>query len=71
MNGDRVKGTFDELVGSAKRMAGRLTGNRLLEAKGITQYGKGRFENALSRARQILHGTNRKATPKRSAPDLD
>jgi|HubBroStandDraft_1064217.scaffolds.fasta_scaffold79448_2 uncharacterized protein YjbJ (UPF0337 family) len=69
MNRDRVKGIFDELVGSAKRMVGKFAGNRPLEARGIAQQGKGRFRNALGSAKKFLHGTKEKAVPNRSAPD--
>ena len=35
MNKDRAKGTIDEVLGSAKRKAGELTGDTQLEVKGM------------------------------------
>ena len=46
MNTDRVKGTIDEVVGSAKRKAGELTGDTPLQIKGIAQQAKGTTETA-------------------------
>ena len=37
MNKDRVNGTIDKVVGSAKQKAGKLTGNTQLQIKGIAQ----------------------------------
>lgn len=46
MNRDRMKGTIDEVVGSAKRKAGELTGNTKLQVEGMAQQVKGKVENA-------------------------
>lgn len=46
MNKDRLKGTIDEVVGSAKRKAGELTGNTRLQVEGMAQQVKGKVENA-------------------------
>jgi uncharacterized protein YjbJ (UPF0337 family) len=46
MNKDRMKGTIDEVVGSAKRKAGELTGNTKLQVEGMAQQVKGKVENA-------------------------
>jgi uncharacterized protein YjbJ (UPF0337 family) len=46
MNRDRVKGTIDEVAGSAKRKAGALIGNTKLEVEGSVQQAKGKVENA-------------------------
>ncbi len=43
MNKNRVKGAIDEAVGTAKRKAGKLTGNTPLRAKGIAQQMKGKL----------------------------
>jgi uncharacterized protein YjbJ (UPF0337 family) len=61
MNRDRVKGTVDEAVGSAKRKAGQLTGNTPLQVKGIAQQVKGKLENTLGKAKDAVRG-NRRAT---------
>lgn len=65
MNKNRVKGAIDEAVGTAKRKAGKLTGNTPLRAKGIAQQMKGKLENALGRAKDVVHETKRQAAPER------
>ena len=52
MNKDRVNGTINEVVGSAKRTAGKLTGNTPLQVKGMAQQVKGKLENTLGKARR-------------------
>lgn len=58
MNEDRVNGTIDEVVGSAKRTAGKLTGNTPLQVKGMAQQVKGKLENTLGRTKDAVRGTN-------------
>ena len=65
MNKDRVRGIFDELAGNAKRIFGRLTGDKPLQARGIVQQAKGKFTNALGRVKGILQRSDQKATPER------
>jgi uncharacterized protein YjbJ (UPF0337 family) len=57
MNRDRVNGTIDEVVGSAKRKAGKLTGNTPLRVKGIAQQVKGKLENTVGKAKDVVRGT--------------
>jgi uncharacterized protein YjbJ (UPF0337 family) len=54
MNKDSVKGTFDEVVGAAKRKAGELTGNTRLEVEGMTQQVKGKVENAWGKTKEAV-----------------
>lgn len=54
MNKDRVKGTIDKVVGSAKRKAGTWTGNTPLQVKGMAQQAKGKVENAWGKAKDGL-----------------
>lgn len=58
MNNNRVNGTIDEVVGSAKRKAGKLTGNAPLQVKGIAQQAKGKIENALGKTKDAISETN-------------
>ncbi|MGB7265393.1 MAG: CsbD family protein [Terracidiphilus sp.] len=58
MNRDRVKGTIDEMVGSAKRKAGQLTGDTPLQVKGIAQQVKGKLENTLGKTKDAVRGAN-------------
>ncbi|MDR3776424.1 MAG: CsbD family protein [Terracidiphilus sp.] len=51
MNKDRMKGTVDEVVGSAKRKAGELTGNTKLQVEGMAQQVRGKIENAWGETR--------------------
>ena len=53
MNKDRVKGTIDEVVGSAKRKAGKLTGDTKLQVEGIAQQVKGKVENAWGKTKDV------------------
>ena len=54
MNKDRVKGTIDEVAGSARRKAGALTGNTNLEVGGIVQQAKGKVENAWGKTKDAV-----------------
>ena len=54
MNRDRVKGTIDEVTGSAKRKAGALTGNTRLEVAGMVQQAKGKVENAWGKTKDAV-----------------
>jgi uncharacterized protein YjbJ (UPF0337 family) len=61
MNKDRVKGTLDEMMGSAKRKTGELTGDTLLEVKGMAQQVKGKVENAWGKAEDAVLEANKEA----------
>jgi uncharacterized protein YjbJ (UPF0337 family) len=61
MNKDRVKGTIDEVVGSAKQTAGKLAGNKPLQVKGIAQQMKGKLENSLGKTKDAVGGIGRRA----------
>ncbi|MGD1108482.1 MAG: CsbD family protein [Terracidiphilus sp.] len=58
MNSNRVNGKVDEVVGSAKRKAGKLTGNTPLQVKGIAQQTKGKLESTLGKAKDMVRGAN-------------
>ena len=64
MNKDRAKGTIDEVMGSAKRKAGELTGNTQLQVEGIVQQVKGKVENAWGKAKDVVHEANHEAEVK-------
>jgi len=49
-----VKGTIDEVAGSAKRKAGALTGNTKLEVEGMVQQAKGKVENAWGKTKDAV-----------------
>jgi uncharacterized protein YjbJ (UPF0337 family) len=54
MNRDRVKGTINEVAGSAKRKAGELTGNTKLQVEGMVQQAKGKVENTWGKAKDAV-----------------
>ena len=54
MNRDQVKGAIDEVVGSAKRAAGELTGSTRLQVKGMAQQVKGKVEGAWGKAKDTV-----------------
>ncbi|MGB0064817.1 MAG: CsbD family protein [Terracidiphilus sp.] len=58
MNKDRVKGAIDEVVGSAKRKAGELTGDTPLQIKGIAQQAKGKLEGTWGKAKEAVSKAN-------------
>jgi uncharacterized protein YjbJ (UPF0337 family) len=49
-----VKGTIDEVAGSAKRKAGELTGNTKLQVEGVVQQAKGKVENAWGKTKDAV-----------------
>ncbi len=61
MNQDRIKGTVDELTGSAKRKAGEWTGDTPLQVEGITQKVKGKIENSIGKIEDAIDEANREA----------
>jgi uncharacterized protein YjbJ (UPF0337 family) len=57
MDKDRLKGTIDKLLGSAKQKAGELTGDTQLEVEGIAQRVKGSLEHAWGKAKDAVRET--------------
>ncbi len=64
MNQDTVKGAIDELVGSAKRTAGDLTGDTSLQFKGMAQQVHGKIETAWGKAKEAVEAANEEAAVK-------
>jgi uncharacterized protein YjbJ (UPF0337 family) len=54
MNMERMKGTLDEVVGSAKRKAGELTGDSKLQGEGMAQQVKGKAEYAWGKTKDTV-----------------
>jgi uncharacterized protein YjbJ (UPF0337 family) len=67
MNKDRVNGTIDKVVGSAKQKAGKLTGNTPLQVKGMAQQVKGKLETTLGKAKDAVRGANQGTRVKNGA----
>jgi uncharacterized protein YjbJ (UPF0337 family) len=68
MNKDRVKGTIDEMVGSAKQKAGNLTGDIQLQVEGMAQQVKGKVENTWGKAKDAVRDAKKEAGTQRPAP---
>ena len=64
MNSDRVNGAIDEVVGSAKRKAGKLTHDLPLQVEGLAQQLKGTVQNAFGKARDAAHETEVQHDPR-------
>ena len=66
MDKNRVKGTIDEVVGSAKRHVGNLTGDIRTEVEGAVQQVKGKVENAWGKTKDAARDAqaNLKASQK-------
>jgi len=61
MNEYRVKGTIDEVAGSAKQKVGELTGDSGLQIEGVVQRVKGNIENAWGKAKDAVSEANQEA----------
>jgi uncharacterized protein YjbJ (UPF0337 family) len=62
MDKNRVKGTIDEAVGSAKSQDGKLTGNTRIQVEGAVQQIKGKVENAWGKAKDEVRKGNENVT---------
>ena len=62
MDKNRVKGTIDEVVGSAKRHVGGLTGNTKTEVEGAAQQLKGKVENTVGKVKDEAHDAQDNST---------
>ena len=58
MDKDRVKGTVDEVVGSAKKKVGEWTGDMQLQVEGIAQQVKGKLENTWGKVKDTMLEAN-------------
>jgi uncharacterized protein YjbJ (UPF0337 family) len=57
MDKDRVKGTINEVVGSAKRHIGNLTGDTSTQVEGAVQQVKGKVQNAWGKTKDAVRDT--------------
>lgn len=56
MDKDRVEGAVNKAKGSAKEIAGKITGDAKLEAEGKGQKAAGTVQNAVGGAKDALKG---------------
>ncbi len=54
MNEQRINGAVDEVVGSAKRHIGNLTGDTRTEVEGAAQQVKGKVETAVGKLKDAV-----------------
>ena len=51
---DKVKGTYHEAKGAVKEMAGEITDNPKLEAKGKAEKIAGKFQEKMGQVKKVL-----------------
>jgi len=54
MSNNRVEGAGRKAVGAVKEAAGKITGDKTLEAKGAVQKNLGKAQNAAGKAEDVL-----------------
>jgi uncharacterized protein YjbJ (UPF0337 family) len=69
MDKDRVKGTINDVVGSAKRHIGNMTGNTSTQVEGAVQQVKGKIQNTWGKAKDAARDAqaNLKTPPETAA----
>jgi uncharacterized protein YjbJ (UPF0337 family) len=68
MNKEQLKGRVEEMKGSIKEVAGKLVGDRALEAKGITEKKIGKVQENLGDIKQDIKDTLASMTTDSSPP---
>lgn len=56
MDKDRAEGAFEKAKGTAKELAGKVTGDAKLEAEGKAQKAGGTVQNAVGGVKDTLRG---------------
>jgi len=51
---DKVEGTYHELKGKAKEVAGKLTDNPKLQAKGVVEKVAGKIQTKVGQVKQVV-----------------
>lgn len=59
MDKDRVKGVFDQAKGAIKNMAGKVMGDKKLQAEGTADKVKGKAENAMGGAKDAARAATK------------
>ena len=59
MADQHVKGAIDTVEGTTKELAGKVTGNRTLEAKGAAQKVAGKVREGVADAQDAVNKANR------------
>ncbi len=56
MDKDRISGAGDKAKGAIKQAAGKLTGDRRLQAEGMADKAKGSVKSAIGNAKDAMRG---------------
>jgi uncharacterized protein YjbJ (UPF0337 family) len=56
MDKDRIKGSAEQAKGAVKEVAGKLLGDKKLEAEGKTDKAVGKVQNAIGGVKDTLRG---------------
>ena len=67
MDKDRVAGTFNDVVGGAKRKVGKLTGNTRTQVEGAIQQAKGKVQNTWGKVKDAARDTQASVTASHQA----
>jgi uncharacterized protein YjbJ (UPF0337 family) len=54
MNNNRTEGAAHQAAGTVKEMAGKITGDKTLQAKGVAEKLAGKAQNAAGKAQDAL-----------------
>lgn len=60
MDKDRIKGAVDQAVGKGKTVAGKVTGDRKLEAEGRAQTATGKVQSAAGKVKDAVRDVLKK-----------
>ena len=69
MDKDRVKGTINDVVGSAKRHIGNLTGDTGTQVEGAVQQVKGKIQNTWGKAKDAARDAQANLKASNAADD--
>jgi uncharacterized protein YjbJ (UPF0337 family) len=67
MDKQRVKGAIDDVVGSAKRHVGNLTGDTRTQVEGVAQQLKGKVETAVGKVKDAARNARDNAAAQHEA----
>ena len=64
MNKHQVKGMTNRVTGEVKQQVGRLTGDASLQGRGQARETKGKLQQGLGDAKEIVRHEKRESTPR-------
>lgn len=54
MDKDRVKGATKEVAGKVQETAGKMVGNRQMEAEGVVKQAEGKIQNTVGKTKDAI-----------------